>query len=730
MALALLEYLGPTDGDFRFRIDIGKNRYFTYAVGDDRTIKQHGVSRLAEPSFKSSLIGPMPDQQLGRGFFVVPAQLVDREHRYVQMMSFRDNEQNGPAVSNIIALPVTNRTNDELPTLSFSHLQVSDDGKPTDKTGQPARQIPMRQEFEPSADSLAEPTERHTPMVNPATTHKAMPQDTLAQQIQEPAIETVPFRLKEKQMSQAMFLGAIAGMLPNILPAVAPIAGKLLGGLFGGGKGGGKSSGKAGKAAAGATLPAGLDSVLQSLANPDTLKKITDLIGNLSKAASVDVGPTCRQNTHQGGQSVVGNTAYAYQQSSHEYSEALFAPALLAALPALMPLLKQVVSPENVKTIIDAPAKHTGMIINGLKDFAKLGIQSHEQDLKHLRELNPGVDDPALDKLLMSMSLGVAGFRREANYKRVPSVRLRFENVSAKAIYGQNKIPYLFGQSLSFPLSVQAPQDIAQAQLQLQVKHPDTLEVLFQHREDIGVVKVGPLDVVPTLSIDQVKTLEVNQDYLICVALLWRNKQGQKRGSSIQQKISLVGAYSFDRVEESSQLIPLNDMSRFREYWHKAWYGSFSDTRKRYEFDCKYYYSLNQKRQSNVRLETRIKALEQERKFRGKLKSGMELSPYALNKLLVQISPQAKALSPQELQALMGEDFADRFNQAASYQAKFRGRSGDSAALWIYPEFKLHSVVMLQANEVQDTGHIQNFVEHRVQFPIPAQLHFIGVQSD
>jgi hypothetical protein len=170
-------------------------------------------------------------------------------------------------------------------------------------------------------------------------------------------------------------------------------------------------------------------------------------------------------------------------------------------------------------------------------------------------------------------------------------------------------------------------------------------------------------------------------------------------------------------------------MARYREFWHKIWHGNFTDKQKRFEFDSKYYYVLNPKRQHNVRIETRTLASQDKDSQIGKLKTGMELSPYALNKLLDHLLPESTSLAPSELQGLLGNDFVDRFNQAANYHAKFRGRSSENAALWVYPEFKLHTVVMLKTQQVQETGHVKDFIEHPIRFPIPAQIHFIGVKS-
>jgi hypothetical protein len=183
-------------------------------------------------------------------------------------------------------------------------------------------------------------------------------------------------------------------------------------------------------------------------------------------------------------------------------------------------------------------------------------------------------------------------------------------------------------------------------------------------------------------------------------------------------------------VEASSELIPLNDVDRFRTYWHKVWQGRFDDQVKRFALECKYYYALNSTRTKHARIETRIRTQElEDRRITGRLKTGIELSPDELNRLLPQLAPGERPLSETELRALRAGDFVERFNQAARYTAKFRGRVGDSAALWVYPEFKLQRIVLQKVGQVNGNGLVTSFVEHSVRFPMPALIHFIGART-
>lgn len=665
MALAIVEfdYIGANSVVFRF--DIGQNRYYSIAVGRRSKRRRSGIEVLDDFSYESPLLGPLKESAMGRGFVEVPQQAFDRKHRYVQLVSYRNKDLEGLAISSPIRPPAV-------------------------------------------ASSGAEPDE-----LAPLAFAKETDMDTLKQN----SVETVGLGFSEKPpYSDAMFLGALMGGLQSILPIAGKLLGPLLGGLTGGGPGGG------GKGAAGAS-GSGLDALLKAIASPEAIKQITNLVKQVAAAKSVVAAlPTTSGHPK--------NLSYSARVAGpRRYSEAQIAPALLAALPALMPILKQVLTPQTIKTVIDAPNKPLGMIINGIKDFAKLGLEADKQEIQHLERLNPGVDDRALDALLASMSMSFAD-RTEMKYRRVSSVRLNFENVQTTKLYGRARIPYLSGRALSFPLTIETPKPIRHAVLQLVVKDPQTLEVLYHRKYRVEQVESGRLLMVPALDETEAKTLKPGEEYLVSAVLVWKNRKAKKRGTSITQRITLVAEYSFDRVEESGEPIPLNDVSKFREFWHKVWGGTFTDNRKRIHFDCKYYYRLNADRDRNARIETKTRTTERERKrVTGRLKTGMELSPDEMNRLIPRLKPTESTLDEQQLAALKSDDFADRFNQAARYQAKFRGRPGDSAALWVYPEFKLQNVVLSRPNQANPNGHVTQFTEHVVKFPIPIMVHFIGVRT-
>lgn len=653
MALAILA-TANSPGDPVLRFDIGKNRYYRYAIGSETQRNAHGIDVIDEPSFVSPLSGPVADSTLGRGDFELPRGVLDRENRLIQLMSFHSDRLDGPAISSVVRLQ--------------AHA--------------PSGALPDLPEL-----ALAQDTNMQT-------------------QTSNHYVPIRPFHYSQSHLSDAMFLEAITSLLPKILPAV----GNIVGGLFGGG---------GGRAAANP-----LETLLGAIGKPETLDQLTKLLESI--AGGVAGGRTATPGTSPN-QAQAQALARIYADAT--YSQAQFAPALLAALPALAPLLQQVLNPETIKNLLDAPNKHVGTLINGFKDVAKIGIESHEQDLRHLRELNPGVNDPALDALLAGLSAGVPDMASEITYKRVTSARLEFVDLVTTTLFGRSVTPYLAGRDLAFPVAVHLPKPIGKAIVDLVVKRADTLEIVHRERAHLQSVTSGPLKGVPGLPAAISAKLPPGSDYNVCVTLVWKNRDGRKRGTSIQQQFTLLGDYAFDRVEDSGQLLPLTDADRYRDYWHKIWEGRFTRDSKHLDVHVKYFYVLKPDTHENARLETLTREDDGERRRQLSLKSGMDLSAAALNRLSTRLDPTAKPLGDAEVAALARGAFAERVNQCARYNGKLRGRPGDTAAIWVYPEVKLQQVVLRRVTDTNANGNVTSLTEHPVRIPVPAIVHFIGVRS-
>lgn len=657
MALAILRYTGEDSGRLEFDVELGCNRFYSYAIGDGTVESARGLAVLAERTVASPLFGPIADSPLGRATLLIPVEQFDKDHRAVQIASFRTARMEGPAISDVIRVPlggIRSGGDDAFPTIAFgsrSHMQVQTQPRP------------------------------------------------------------VAFRYRERgQLTSAMFLEGLLPLLTQALP--------MLNGLMGG-----PSPALAGASPA-PPVPAGTD---------DVMGQLLRFIGQLAAAAKRGTAELPRA------------TAVSLPPAAGVYSNAQFAP-LLAMLPELMPLLKQVLTPETIKAVLDMvdPSKLMGAVTDSVKEVGKLGIEHQKQFQDWISSMNPGLEDASLDGLLASMSLdattslargladGPAGgpaTSQEPAYRRVPSVTIDFTGVSPQLVRGRTRMCYRAGRELRFPLSVTTPKPIRDARLHLLLKDPATRLILARTRVDVPETSGGALTGVAGFAASATAALATGTEYLVCAYLTWRNGKKQVVGTSRTQLMTLVGPYIFDSVEDEGALIPLNDSTKHRDFWHKAWQGTFSPEYRSADWDCKYYVVLDPERLSNARMETVTRPGEREgTRQTGRLKTGFIASLAALNALVPQVSAY-HSLTGDEMAALRDAEFVERFHVAARFKANLRGKSGASAALWVYPEIKMQRVTLQDTAQVNEAGHVTRLADHVVHFPMPALLHVIGART-
>lgn len=525
-------------------------------------------------------------------------------------------------------------------------------------------------------------------------------------------VETVPFCYRESHnISSAMFLDTLTKLLPNVT--------SLLGGLLGGGS-------------SGTGAPQNGVGAGQSPIDGQTLNQLIELVKKLAGGLSVENGRPASVRFNGNGslaRSQQRGPAIATLVRQKTYAEEMAIPAaLLAALPSLLqalgPVLTKALDPQTLKAL-NPVETIGGLALKGLE----LNSKDQQQLFDHLRQITPSTDTPEMDVLFQGLSLGLEDDKPPITYQAVKSVRLELADRTPQMLNGRSRLLYQHDRDLAFPLTVETPRPIGRGILYLRFKDPETGAILLQRQYPVTGVATGRLSVMPKLTAGELSALSPNGEYLACFDLVWQTRSKKKLGANLSYLITLIGDYCFDRVGESSEPIALNDVDRFRPYWHKAWQGSFSQGLRRSTWDCKYYYTLEPERTDNTRLETVTKVEESSRtRQRGKLKTGTILSPYRLNQLLDQISDRPQ-LGQAELSALLTSEFQERFHHAARTRVEFKGREGDSVALWIYPEFKLQQVILKSPVKTDAAGQVIEMAERTVDFPMPAIAHFIGVTS-
>ena len=175
-----------------------------------------------------------------------------------------------------------------------------------------------------------------------------------------------------------------------------------------------------------------------------------------------------------------------------------------------------------------------------------------------------------------------------------------------------------------------------------------------------------------------------------------RRSRGSESGQAARSLSIWWASIPIKVVETGGEIVPLNDVEKFRPYWHKVWQESFTREKRRWEWDCKYYYTLHTEGGASERLETVTEEVPGAgRRIEGRLKSGLRVSVSELNALLPQISSYP-ALNAAQLEALSAPSPVAAFGRAARSKARFRGSEGDSVALWVYPEMRIQPVVLLR----------------------------------
>lgn len=684
MALAILRFEGVEGDVARFEADIGHNAFFLYAVGEGTTDAVHGMQVLAAPRFTSPLRSLAPTKR-GRFALEVPLTLFDRENRHMQLMSFRNAQRHGPALSDIVSVGAWRQA-------AAAGLSIARAGR-----------------------SLAASSARRG--------------------------RAAPFSISEArrrpEYSTAMFWGALLGLLPQVLPAVAP----LLGRLFGGGEkpaagaGGGGASGEA------AAKPDVFDQLGALLAKPETKGLVEQLVQIFAPDAAKKPDAAAGASGSTAGIAAPKALSRAQVVDGGVITGPALAGLVSSALPALLPLLQKLATPEMLNTLFanTNPQATLGGVVDVLMD-------PNRKQFERLWQHTPNVGPNVLPALLLQM--GTAASPIPA-YRRIDAVTLSIEGLVQVAVHGIPRVAVRAGRDVELSLAVQAPRPITGAELHWQLKRLATRETVAHDVVRLERVEPGALPPV-TLSSAALAALPVPDDYTLSFHLVWKRRDGERIGARRSVVLTLAGEYQFDRVEstpagaESAEPIPLADVVAYRELWHRVWEGRLAGPDHSRRIECRYYYALHDGAET-ARMETR------QRKVRGadgrttlRLATGLRVGAGVLARLadgLAEVGPPpdeeagdgaaaAAPLDAERLAALRSPDFRARFAQAATAQVTLRGREGERCALWVYPEVKLETVILKRASAVNEAGFVTAYDEVPVRVPLPALAHFVGTRTD
>lgn len=687
MALALLK-LEDVDGQgVHFQVELGENAFYTYAIGDGTTERISGLPTLADPSFESELAGPLAPATRGRTSLIVPLDRFDHDHRHIQLMSFRTNSGHGPALSDILTVPATSRFRRPDAVQASTRL---------------TSRRPRRRKAKAASRAHTRATSQ--------SSRKA------------------PFYLVEAtskgRYSTGMFWQALVGMLPQLLGAAGPLIGNLVGGLFGGG-------GKAAPtpASGGAAAPTGniADVIASFLAKPENAKMIQQLV-----ASAVDVPvktpavtptvatPTPPAAAPNAGAKSLARMSSADRRLARQMDGGIISGPMIAMLiTQLAPLLEKFISKETVNELLTSG---TPQNLNKIAmDWAKFAADPFASKMERLWANTPQIGPSALPGLLATME---GDAQTVPAYKSLQSVKLTINGLAPVLLNGSPRVVYAYGRDIQLNLSIDTPRTITDATLYWALKHRDRDESYGSGTEELATIEAGTLPTV-VIPAGAISNAPVNEPCSLCLYLVWKNRKSNYVGTERMQFVWFAGEYVYDRVEDAGgDPIALNDVAAHRDFWHKIWEGALTEKRRSMTVEAKYYYALDAA-DANVPLSTQKKARASDPV---RIRSGMVLGLGALVSLRDSLGA-ATPLSAAQRAALDSMDFRNRISQAGLANVTLRGRAGERAALWVYPEVKLQNVILQQLGDVLEDGQLASFHETSVEFPLPVLFHLVGART-
>lgn len=669
MALAIVQQAEPRGNALVVSLETGSNRYFQVWVGSKERVVEEGISRMESPVKRTPILGPLPDSALGRVQLPIPRRWFDRKNRYLQVATYSSPKGAGPAWSSI--LPITGFTDD-------------------------------------SGDSLLP---IHLPTV---------------QSMSLPSTQNAPFRYKEMPLSRQMnFMEILKGILPGLLGAAG-------------------------------------DAMQKSADKNPKMKEVTtkaadlvksDQVAGLLEALLAALIPPKKE---------VKEKAASLSWQGHSQQMMIPIPiidALLKAVPALAPVLQSAVQGLTDPKFIDAIGRNSPVnkILDSSTDIIKdvlganVDVNTNVEDMTQFgsdintmlaamlkqNEIKPESKAQSLSlfpKTMKSITLSTATNDQlkasGIDFLPVPQVMLSLGlQTNGTHLADLASVYFASGRDIRMPLNVATPKPIAKAWLFAGIRSANGKKWILRKKYKVEQVSNGPLAIIPTFTAQELAGLAPNMEYTLSFRMVWPNKRGQRVGTAVSRVVKFVAPLAYDRVVEGGgQPIPLNDIAKFRDYWHKVWGVQMTQDFRDIALDCKYYVTMSTGTGPNHRLET-LTQFEADRtgKHQGKLKSGMEWGLESLSALIPLVSDKP-ALSSAEKAALSDAGFAHRFTQVARMKVEYWGLEGESVALWTYPEVKMHDVILKTPLVVDDNGMVAEMGEKIVQVPIPSQVHFIGAK--
>ena len=312
-------------------------------------------------------------------------------------------------------------------------------------------------------------------------------------------------------------------------------------------------------------------------------------------------------------------------------------------------------------------------------------------------------------------------------FKHIPQVQLKLLETKNVLLNGRPQLLYSLVHDIAFPIELKTPRPIGSAFLRLQIKSAISERVVLQKSYRLKNIKNGILPTIPKFTKEELRDVEPDQDYMLSVRLLWKNRRGEMYGTALVVPISLMKTFLFDSIKEGGELIPFDLTKSVRSLWHKVWEYKLPDNTDGLDIDYTYYVAVEKERDKNAQMPTKS---DVKNNFHGEpekatVESGMIISPYVLNHLLDKMGDY-DPLDEEELAALTTDEALEALQYKATETMQLYGSKGDTLTIWAFPELIISPVVLKSPEHINDHGMVTAVRDYIVQFPIPECVHFMG----
>ncbi len=322
------------------------------------------------------------------------------------------------------------------------------------------------------------------------------------------------------------------------------------------------------------------------------------------------------------------------------------------------------------------------------------------------------------------------------------SIFIKIDKQNPLQVVGSSKYVYTKATNISLVAFINThktppTRPIPKGIVVLSVQKAKGLNTIFTKKfyiKNIMLNSMQKLDINTTEAND----LPAYEDLIINVQFQWLNTKQQVQKSVVDTcSIYLVNNYIINsKQSNANEVYALQDMKTYKVFWNKIWETTANEQKKwEASWAAKFYINFNDKADSNGKIETKIQLEAHDddtahrKYYKGKLKSGLEVSATELNKLLPLLTTYP-LLNDDKLSAFKTNIIKDYYNLSALTKINMKGKKEETGSLWTYPEVGIATYTLFKVKTTNEYGQVTAVDTETVYFPEINAIHFVGLATE